>query len=218
MKYLLSIAFLSLFCTTFSQSNSLGDFTHAADIGNPKIKGSSNYDSASKSYNIKGAGYNIWFDRDEFHYLYSKFSGDFKLTANFQFVKDTGGNAHRKIGWMARETEDEGSVSMNAVLHGDGLVVMQWRGKQGQNMRDPEDEIFFPGKKVFQVIELERRGNLFTMRIGNEGEPLQLVGSHELKMPADILAGMFICSHDENILEEAKVWNVKVEKVKKKRN
>lgn len=217
MKYILSFALLLASAISLAQSNSLGEFTHSADIGRPKLKGSALYDSATKSYHVKGAGYNIWFDRDEFHYLYNKLSGDFKLTGNFQFAKDSGGNAHKKIGWMVRENEDEKAVSMNAVLHADGLVVLQWRGQQGANMRDPEDEIFFPGKKVYQVIELERKGNTFTMRIGNEGEPLQLVGSHELKMPEDVLAGVFICSHDENILEEAKVWNVKIEKSKKKK-
>ena len=199
-----------------SAQGKLGDFTTAADIGKPKNAGEATYDAATKTYTIKGSGYNIWFNRDEFHYLYNKVTGDFIMTGDFEFSGDTSGNAHRKIGWMARETEDESSVSMNAVQHGDGLVVMQWRGKQGENMRDPEDEIFFKEKKVFKTIQLERKGNLFTMRVGDAGKPLQLVGSHELKMPEAILAGMYICSHDENRIEEAKVTNVKIEKAKKK--
>ena len=140
--------------------------------------------------------------------------GNFVLTANFQFVGDTG-NAHRKVGWMLRESEDESAVSINAVQHGDGLVVMQWRGKQGENMRDPEDEIFFPTKKIYQVLQLERKGKQIIMRVGNAGEPLQLVGSHEMPLPDAVLAGLFICSHDENRMEEVKVWDVKIEKGKK---
>jgi hypothetical protein len=92
---------------------------------------------------------------------------------------------------------------------------MQWRGKQGENMRDPEDEIFFPTKKIYQVIQLERKGKLITMRVGNAGEPLQLVGSHEMPLPDAVLAGLFICSHDENNIDEVKVWDVKIEKSKK---
>ncbi len=213
MKILFLVVLVLSFNSTFSQ-NSLGVFKYAADIGKPKIAGSSNYDQATKTYNLKGSGYNIWFNRDEFHYLYNKMQGDFVLTANFQFV-DTSGNAHRKIGWMIRESEDESAVSINAVQHGDGLVVMQWRGKQGENMRDPEDEIFFPTKKIYQVIQLERKGKLITMRVGNAGEPLQLVGSHEMPLPDAVLAGLFICSHDENNIDEVKVWDVKIEKSKK---
>jgi TolB protein len=215
MKLLLVITLLLPAFTVFSQNNSLGVFTHAADIGNPKNAGSSTYDPATKTYVLKGSGYNIWFNRDEFHYLYNKMKGDFILTANFQIMGDTG-NAHRKFGWMIRESEDASSVSINAVQHGDGLVVMQWRGEHGANMRDPEDEIFFPAKKIYQVLQMERKGKLITMRAGNVGEPLQLVGSHELQLHDAVLAGLFICSHDENRVEAVKVWDVKIEKAKKK--
>ena len=131
MKLILLISLLSVSASVYCQNNSLGAFTNSADIGTPKLAGSSSYDSATKTYNLKGAGYNIWFNRDEFHYLYNKMKGDFKVTANFQFVSDTGGNAHRKIGWMIRESEDEAAASINAVQHGDGLLVMQRQGKRG---------------------------------------------------------------------------------------
>jgi regulation of enolase protein 1 (concanavalin A-like superfamily) len=215
MKFLLVITLLLAANILFSQNNSLGAFTHSADIGRPKNAGSSSYDSATKTYLLKGSGYNIWFNRDEFHYLYSRMKGDFVLTANFQIQGDSG-NPHRKFGWMIRESEDAASVSINAVQHGDGLVVLQWRGELGANMRDPEDEIFFPTKKIFQVLQMERKGNMITMKVGNPGEPPQLVGSHELPLPEAVLAGLFICSHDENRIEEVKVWDVKIEKAKKK--
>jgi len=32
--------------------------------------GSASYDAASKIYTINSAGYNIWYQRDEFHYLW----------------------------------------------------------------------------------------------------------------------------------------------------
>lgn len=213
MKYLLILLVLSSKIAVCQQNN-LGDFTNAADIGKPKNAGSSSYDAATKTYTITGSGYNIWFNRDEFQYLYNKMTGDFTLTGDFEFLGDTG-NAHRKIGWMVRESEDEAAASMNAVQHGDGLVVMQWRGKHGENMRDPEDEIFYPTKKIFKVIQLERKGNNFSMRIGDAGMPLQLVGSHELIMPENVLAGIYICSHDENRTESAKITNVKIERKKK---
>jgi TolB protein len=216
MRLLLLFSLLIVSASIYSQNTSLGVFTNSADIGKPKKAGSSSFDPATKTYLLKGAGYNIWFNRDEFHYLYNKMKGDFVLTANFQFVSDTGGNPHRKVGWMIRESEDESAVSINAVQHGDGLVVLQWRGKRGENMRDPEDEIFFPTKKIYQVLQIERKGNLITMRVGNAGEPLQLVGSHEMPFSETVLAGIFICSHDENIVEEVKVWDVKIENGKKK--
>src|SRR5450432_3344574 len=61
----------------------VGIFENHEDIGNPKIKGTASYDEATQTYNIEGGGSNIWFNRDEFHFLYKKLKGDFVLTADF---------------------------------------------------------------------------------------------------------------------------------------
>ncbi len=79
-------------------------------------------------------------------------------------------------------------------------------------MRDPQDEIFFP-KKSAQVIQLERSGKKMIMRVANWGEPLQCVGSHEMPdMRDSVLAGLFICSHDTAVMEEARIWNVRIDR------
>ncbi len=49
----------------------VGIFSHHADIGKPKLSGSTVYNTSDQSYNLKGAGYNIWFGRDEFHYSFT---------------------------------------------------------------------------------------------------------------------------------------------------
>lgn len=210
------LSFLIAFCLICSlsvaQNGPIGIFQNHADIGNPKLSGSSRYDAETQTYYIKGAGANIWFNRDEFHYLYNQVKGDFILTANFQFIGDKG-DPHRKIGWMVRESMDESSASMNAVIHGDGLTVLQWRAMKGAFMRDPQDEIFYAKKVQFQVVQLERQGNKMTMRVANWGEPLQEVGSHEMPdLPEAVFAGLFISSHDPNATQEARVWNVRIDK------
>ncbi len=98
-----AILFISIFIFSLASAQNVGIFQYNSDIGNPKKAGSATYNPANQSYNIKGGGYNIWFDRDEFHYLYNKIKGDFILTANFEFV-GKGTNAHRKTGWMVRAT------------------------------------------------------------------------------------------------------------------
>ncbi|HZY79353.1 MAG TPA: hypothetical protein VFE50_07520 [Cyclobacteriaceae bacterium] len=208
MKHLIPL-FLLVVSVSFAQSP-VGIFQTAADIGNPKTAGSSRYDEKTQEYILKGGGSNIWFNRDEFHFLYNKIKGDFILTANFEFVGE-GKNAHRKIGWMVRSSAEPESAHVSGVVHGDGLITLQWRGLRGAYMRDPEDEIFFKKKKA-QVIQLERSGQLIIMRIANPGEPLQLVGSHEIeKLPEEALAGLFICSHEPDVAEEVKVWNVRID-------
>src|SRR5215212_6252849 len=99
MKFLLFILPAFFYNMSLGQMNAIGIFQNHADVGNPKNKGDAQYDEATQTYMLKGSGYNIWFNRDEFHYLYNRLQGDFTLTANFQFEGDTG-NAHRKTGWM----------------------------------------------------------------------------------------------------------------------
>src|SRR5689334_12109976 len=105
---ILMFSFVFWSASGFAQ-HPVGIFDNHEDIGNPKLKGSATYDSTTQTYNITGAGYNIWFNRDEFQFLYKKLKGDFVLTADFEFTGDTvGAVGHRKIGWMIRESTDEG--------------------------------------------------------------------------------------------------------------
>jgi hypothetical protein len=211
MKLLSFILLVFAFNGAFAQQpETLGLFETHADIGHPKHAGSAKYDAVTHTYTIKGSGYNIWFNRDEFQFVYKKIKGDFTATANFDFI-GAKGNDHRKIGWMLRQSTDEKSIAMNAVEHGDGLTVLQWRSVTGENMKDPEGEIFYP-EKSFEVVQLQRIGKRLIMRVGHVGEPLVTVGSHEMdNMPDDAFLGLFICSHDPEVTEEARVWDVHIE-------
>lgn len=205
---LVTVLLLSAFLSRAQQA--VGIFNNHADIGNPKIKGDVIYNNSDQSYNLKGAGYNIWFGRDEFHYAYNKIKGDFILTANFK-MKGTGVDPHRKIGWMVRASEGEDAAHMTATVHGDGMVALQWRTMRGAHMRDPQDEIFTK-KSATEIVQLERLGKTFIMRVAHPGEPLQEIGrTDNMEIPEEALAGIFICSHNAEVAEEGQVWNVRIE-------
>jgi len=207
MKILSLLLFFVAFNSALAQTDAVGIFDHHEDVGHPKNAGSAQYDKVTHTYNLTGSGYNIWFNRDEFQYVYKKIKGDFTATANFEFL-GAKGNDHRKIGWMIRESTDDRSIALNAVEHGDGLTAMQWRALTGENMKDPEGEIFFPDKK-FEVIQLQRIGKRLIMRCGHVGEPLKTVGAHEMdNMPDEAFLGLFICSHDPEVVEQARIWEV----------
>ncbi len=204
---------LTLFlCTSIiAQQNPIGVFQNHGDIGNPKIKGSTAYDETIQSYQLKAAGYNVWFNRDEFHYVYSKMKGDFILTANVKLLGQ-GKENHRKIGWMVRASDQDNAAHISAVVHGDGLTSLQWRRLQGAYMRDPQDQLVSI-KQNPQIIQLERQGKVFIMRIANPGEPLQEIGRTDMiDMPDEALAGLFVCSHNADVQEEGMAWNVRMER------
>jgi len=199
-------------CLLSPLANAQSDiFQQHLDVGKPKSPGTTTYRTQDQTYQLKGGGYNIWFQRDEFQYSFSKIKGDFILTANFSF-EGIGTDAHRKIGWMVRESTEEDAAHVSAVLHGDGLTVLQWRALRGAYMRDPEDEIFAP-KKGYSILQLERSGKKFIMRAAHVGEPLQIIGSHETEaFKEEVLAGLFICSHNPDVIETAYAWNVRIDR------
>lgn len=212
MKIFSTLFVLSMcaFTTIFGQNKSIGIFQQSTDVGNPAKQGSATFDPVSQEYSLEGAGYNIWFERDEFQYLYNSIKGDFILTANFKLI-GKGVDLHRKFGWMIRESLDEESVHISATGHGDGLTVLQWRELRGAYMRDPQDQIFSP-KSHYSILQLERKGKSIIMRAAHWGEPLQLIGSKEMKdLPDEVLAGIFVCSHNADVIEEAKIWNVRID-------
>lgn len=63
----------------------IGIFNNQTDVGAALVPGDASYDAAENSYTITSAGYNIWYTRDEFRYLWKKMSGDVSLAATITF-------------------------------------------------------------------------------------------------------------------------------------
>jgi Tol biopolymer transport system component len=177
------------------------------DIGNPKLNGSFQFDEKSQKFTLAGAGYNLWFERDEFYFVSQKVEGDFIITTNLKFIEN-GVDPHRKIGLMIRESNAENSVYMDGAIHGDGLTSLQYREKIGGETLEKASE----KKEIQDIVQLERKGNEFIFRVSKDGNPLVEVAKVKLEMNKSVLAGMFIGSHNVDVLEKAEFWNVRIEK------
>ena len=196
--------------TIYAQQDSIGIFPYHEDIGNPKLDGAVTYNSVEQNYEISGSGYNIWFERDELQYAYSKSGKNFIFTANFKFIGE-GKDPHRKTGIMVRKSSSEGAAHFTAALHGDGLTSMQWRSKAGEEMKDPDNE-FKALKTGYEILQVEKRDSLFIMRGAHFGEPLQEIGSKVLsELSGEVLLGIIMSAHDESVIEKAKVWNLRID-------
>ena len=70
-----------------------------------------------------------------------------------------------------------------------------------------------PAQKNYALIQLERKGNNFIMRIAEKkDDPFIVVGEHEMEnLPKEILAGIFICAHNPDVIETATISNVRIE-------
>lgn len=60
----------------------IGIFAGQADVGAALVPGDASFDAATGRYTISSAGYNVWYTRDEFRYLWTRMSGDVSLAAD----------------------------------------------------------------------------------------------------------------------------------------
>ncbi|WP_210462805.1 PD40 domain-containing protein [Rufibacter roseolus] len=196
---------LLLFCTVllalislpaFSQQKPIGVFDGSKDIGSVLKPGTATYNPKTQEYEVAGSGYNIWFDKDEFHYLYKRMSGDFILYTRARFVGQ-GVDPHRKVGWMVRKDLDGNSAHINAVVHGDGLTSLQYRKAKGDSTQEIKSSL-----TGADVIQLERKGNTFTMRVAKFGQPFVTEQVSNLNLGQDVYVGLFVGSHNKDVLEK----------------
>ncbi len=197
------IAFL-LITTAMTAQISLEKFS-GINIGNPELKGSFEFDKDSQQFILTGAGYNMWFDRDEFYMVYQKITGNFIFSANLKFV-GKGVEAHRKIGLMIRNSTKDNAIYMDGAVHGDGLTSLQYRETKGGQTSGIKSEIKAP-----DFIQVERNGDRFILRVSQDGQPLKEIGNIKLDMGSTVLTGMFICSHNAGVTEKAVFSNVRIE-------
>src|SRR5208337_941473 len=102
--------------------------------------GSASYDAATEQYTIHSAGYNIWYSRDEFRYLWKKMSGDVSLAADISFPNPKG-FGDRKAVLIIRQSLDDDSKEAIVALHGEGMIHLAQRPEKGLRVKDMEYRI-----------------------------------------------------------------------------
>lgn len=182
----------------------LGIFTTHADVGQPAKAGSLAYDRDRQEYSITGSGANMWFGRDEFHFAYRRLQGDFLLRTRARFVGE-GVDPHRKMGWMIRTDLSAGSPHVNASVHGDGLTSLQYRRQPGGNTEEVRSEL-----SGAEVIQLERKGNTYTMSVARYGETFTATSVTDVELGNAVYVGLCVCAHNAAVLEQAVFGNVRV--------
>ena len=188
----------------FAQNNPIGVFDDHQDIGAVKHEGNVSYHSDDQEYLIEGSGANMWFGDDQFQFLWKSIQGDFILRAKVSFVGE-GADPHRKLGWMVRNNFHADSEHINASMHGDGLVSLQYRKQRGGDTEESVSTDSLP-----DIIQLERRGNNFIMGTAKMGQPLHKVTVENLELNNELFVGLYVCSHNADVVEKAIFSNVRI--------
>jgi hypothetical protein len=161
--------------TTFDAP--LGIFAGQSDIGTALVPGSASFDAASGRYTIQSAGYNIWYFRDEFRFLWRRMAGDASLAATIRFPNPDG-YSDRKVVLIVRQDLDDDSKEAMAALHGGGLIHLATRPAKGADLREAFQIQGAPGTAEVPIrIGIEKRGDAFTLYLSRHGEPMHAEGS-----------------------------------------
>ena len=195
----------------------IGIFQGQSDIGSAVVPGSASYNPATKQYTITSAGYNIWYSRDEFRYLWTRMSGDVFLAADVTFP-DAKGFDDRKAVLVIRQNLDDDSKEAMAGEHGTGMVHLAWRPKRGDGFKDFEyrfSAVGLPGGEPDGAdtkasrIGIEKRGDSIALFISVRGEPMHQFGPPiMLHFDGPFYVGIGFCSHLPATLDTAVLSNV----------
>ncbi len=187
-----------------AQEKSLGQFDAHADVGAPKLAGSTRYDAVKQEYTLSSAGTNMWFGRDQFHFTSKRMTGDFILRTKVEFI-GKGADAHRKAGWMVRTSLDADATYADCAEHGDGLTSIQFRRAKGANT----EQITLPITNA-NVLQFERRGNSYIFSAARFGETFVSRELTNFNLGDDVFAGLFLCSHNGDVVEKAVFRDVRI--------
>src|SRR5438552_3596565 len=130
--------------------------------------------------------------------------GDFILQARVELV-GKGVDPHRKLGWMVRSGLEADAPYADAAVHGDGLTSLQYRRAAGAITEEVRSEA-----KGADVVQLERQGHTYTFSAARFGDPLTAVQLSDLGLGDDVLVGLFLCSHNPEVLERAVFRDVRI--------
>src|ERR1700760_2226016 len=108
----------------------IGIFDGQSDIGSAVVPGSAAFDPATGQYTIHSAGYNIWYTRDEFRFLWKKMTGDMSLAADATFP-DPKGYDDRKVVLILRQNLEDDSKEAMLGEHGTGMIHLAERAEKG---------------------------------------------------------------------------------------
>jgi hypothetical protein len=186
-----------------------GIFDGQSDIGGALVPGDASYDDASKQYTVNSAGYNIWYSRDEFRFLWKKMSGDVSLAADVTFPNPKG-YGDRKAVLIIRQNLADDSKEVMAGQHGAGMIHLAERPETGANIKDMQYRF---GGLLARVgakrLGIEKHGDSIALFISLQGEPMHQFGPPmNIHFDEPFYVGIGFCSHLPDTSDTAVFSNV----------
>jgi hypothetical protein len=195
-----------------TDNSPIGVFDGVSEIGGPLVPGSSTFDLASGTYRVTSSGYNIWYSRDEFRFLWKRMRGDVSLAADVHFDKPEP-RSDRKLVLVIRQTLDDDSKEAVAGEHGTGMVHLAQRPER--NAMTTDLEYTFGGllrNVMAQRVGIEKRGDQVQLYVSVQGEAMHTLGPPvTLHLTGPFYVGIGFCPHIADALDTGTFSDVVLE-------
>jgi len=190
----------------------LGIFNGHMDIGSPGAAGS--VGRAGNDWAVIGSGHDIWDSADDFHFLYKRVQGNFKMSIENAYVGPIGevptGSTWAKMGIMARQSLTAPSAYAYAMIRSqDQAFSLQWREEEGigSNWDGDATQTYVPDHHG--AFGLERVGNDFTAFYIDATGAEVVNNIHYVEMTDPIWLGIAVTSHETGSTAVGLFSNVK---------
>ncbi len=185
-------------------AETVGIFETHVDVGANAIAGKALFEDGQ--YRLTASGANIWGAVDAFHFAASKVSGDTYIAADIA-LEGKGVDPHRKAGVMLRQTLDADSPYVDIMVHGDGLVSLQYRETKG----GPTQQVVATQKGAKRVALEYQDGYAWMSLSDQNGEVRPVGGGVRIALGSSYLAGLALTAHNNTVSETAVFSNVELE-------
>ncbi|GAB3976637.1 SMP-30/gluconolactonase/LRE family protein [Spirosoma terrae] len=172
-----------------------GVFDSQTNVG--ATSGTARYDPATHSYEITSKGSS---KGDHFHYLWKRLKGDFILYARVRQLDPAS-----QIGWVASASLSAESPQVRASVTANGPAQLRFRASEAGNMAEKSVSVQQP-----DIIQLERSGTTFTLRVAKFGEPFHTQEVSTIDLGADPYVGLFVSSQSPANVAKARFEDVRI--------
>lgn len=190
----------------------IGIFEGQSDVGSAVVPGSASFDAATGAYTIRSAGYNIWYTRDEFRFLWKKMTGDVSLAADGA-LPNKQGYGDRKVVVIIRQSLEDDAKEVMVAEHGAGMIHLAERKEKGVSIDDMQYR-FGGGLDgvLARRIGIEKHGDEVALYISILGEPMHQFGPpFKLHFDGPFYVGIGFCSHLPATVDTGILSNVVLE-------
>ncbi|NEU66145.1 biopolymer transporter TolR [Spirosoma agri] len=171
---------MSICMDTYAQQKSVGIFDGDNQIGTATQSMPARYTASTQAYELSSMGTT----QDESHFLWKRIKGDFIV---YTRAHRSTSDAVHQIGWMARTSLEPNAPYVRAAVNSKGATSLYVRQTAGESINENRTTL-----TDADIIQLERRGNTYTLRAARFGEPFQVREVSDINLGDELYVGLFV--------------------------